>query len=43
MAYDLESMDCYRGDYWMRNVSASFGPYWPLIAVPGNHEVGNNS
>lgn len=42
MAYDLESEDCVRGDYWMRNISL-FTPYWPLQVAVGNHDSGNDT
>lgn len=42
MAYDLESNNCQMGDDWLRNIS-SFAAYYPFMAVPGNHDSGNNS
>lgn len=42
MAYDLETEDCVRGDYWMRNISL-FTPYWPLQVAVGNHDSGNDT
>jgi hypothetical protein len=42
VAYDLESENCQRGDYFFRNLS-TFSPYWPLLLAPGNHDAGNNS
>jgi|APCry1669188879_1035177.scaffolds.fasta_scaffold108292_1 hypothetical protein len=43
MAYNMENDNCARGDYWLRNISTAFTPYWPFMPVPGNHDAGNNS
>ncbi|KAM3147385.1 hypothetical protein pb186bvf_000636 [Paramecium bursaria] len=41
LAYDLESDNCQRGDYFLRNLS-SFTQRYPFMTAPGNHEVGKN-
>lgn len=42
MAYDLESENCQRGDYFLRNFS-TIAAYWPTMLTPGNHDTGNNT
>jgi 3',5'-cyclic AMP phosphodiesterase CpdA len=42
LAYDLESQDCERGDFFLRNLS-TFTPYLPMLITPGNHDTGNNT
>ncbi|CAD8051211.1 unnamed protein product [Paramecium sonneborni] len=42
MAYNLESLDCQQGDWWLRNMS-TFSGYYPLLATPGNHDSGKNN
>ncbi|CAD8051868.1 unnamed protein product [Paramecium sonneborni] len=41
MAYDLESLDCQQGDWWLRNMT-TFSSYYPLLSTPGNHDSGAN-
>ncbi|CAK72338.1 unnamed protein product (macronuclear) [Paramecium tetraurelia] len=41
MAYDLESLDCQQGDFWLRNMT-TFTSYYPLLPTPGNHDSGDN-
>ncbi|CAD8050035.1 unnamed protein product [Paramecium sonneborni] len=41
MAYDLESLDCQQGDWWLRNMT-TFSSYYPLLPTPGNHDSGDN-
>ncbi|CAD8046038.1 unnamed protein product [Paramecium primaurelia] len=41
MAYDLESLDCQQGDWWLRNMT-TFTSYYPLLPTPGNHDSGDN-
>lgn len=42
MAYDLESDDCLRGDYFIRNLS-TITSNWPIMVTGGNHDAGNNT
>ena len=42
MAYDLESEDCQRGDYFIRNFSL-ITSNWPIMLTGGNHDAGNNT
>ena len=42
MAYDLESDDCLRGDYFLRNFS-SIASKWPVMLTPGDLDAGNNT
>jgi hypothetical protein len=43
MAYDLESDDCKRGDYFLRNISAAGAANVAFLTTPGNHDAGNNT